>query len=276
MAFLKTSSFLLLLLLLCPGPSVQELSEFNYRINFVEEEGWAPFSPEISSPSNNNEEGETIIMTRHDGERFKCFLPALSPETDERDSHAPSPTIEALFTPLRHSCIYRIEAWWTYEICYSKSVSQFHQQGSERVAFSQLGVAQDELPDEDGARRKIYTEEGERMAYFERYTNGTLCDITNKPREVEVEFFCSPSARPAMVYGIRESSTCNYVITVGTSLLCPHPEFRVEDKAEHPITCKHLDNFHRDESSQELDIEPPPLLLQSEGELEEGKGQFMK
>jgi len=119
-------------------------------------------------------------------------------------------------------------------------------------------------------------------------------------REVEVEFFCSPSARPAMVYGIRvhipdlllcenwfsssfgahccsqESSTCNYVITVGTSLLCPHPEFRVEDKAEHPITCKHLDNFHRDESSQELDIEPPPLLLQSEGELEEGKGQFMK
>ena len=28
-------------------------------------------------------------------------------------------------------CMYRIEDWWTYELCYKRSVRQFHKEGNK-------------------------------------------------------------------------------------------------------------------------------------------------
>lgn len=36
-----------------------------------------------------------------------------------------------LLAPLDTLCLYRIEDWWTYELCYAKSVRQFHKEGDK-------------------------------------------------------------------------------------------------------------------------------------------------
>ncbi|GFY80806.1 ER lectin-like protein [Actinidia rufa] len=54
-----------------------------------------------------------------------------------------------------------------------------------------------------------------------QYTNGTMCDLTNRPRETEVRFVCSESR--TMISSITELSTCKYALTVQCPMLCKHP-----------------------------------------------------
>ncbi|XP_057495045.1 protein OS-9 homolog isoform X2 [Actinidia eriantha] len=54
-----------------------------------------------------------------------------------------------------------------------------------------------------------------------QYTNGTMCDLTNRPQETEVRFVCSESR--TMISSITELSTCKYALTVQCPMLCKHP-----------------------------------------------------
>jgi hypothetical protein len=111
--------------------------------------------------------------------------------------------------------LHQLEGWWTYEYCRGRWVQQFHQEGDERVAAFTLGLAPLEDPDvrhrplfpllslfwdrerrwysshsrarcvrvqEESARRRVETEEGSREVYSELHADGTICDITGKPR----------------------------------------------------------------------------------------------
>ncbi|KAF2611412.1 hypothetical protein F2Q70_00008299 [Brassica cretica] len=67
------------------------------------------------------------------------------------------------------------------------------------------------------------------------YTNGTTCDLTGTPREVEVRFVCAETR--AMVTSITELSTCKYALTVQCPTLCKHPLFQLEKPVSHTIHC---------------------------------------
>jgi protein OS-9 len=86
------------------------------------------------------------------------------------------------------------------------------------------------------------------------FTNGTPCDLTGEPRSTEVRFVCAPdsglsagtSSGEALsahfIESVKEPTTCHYVLTFGTPLICKHNAFRVEEAPVSHIRCRHLTN----------------------------------
>jgi hypothetical protein len=87
------------------------------------------------------------------------------------------------------------------------------------------------------------------------FTNGTPCDLTGEPRSTEVRFVCAPdsgagstSAATApgealaahFIESVKEPTTCHYVLTFGTPLICKHTAFRVEEPPVSHIRCRAL------------------------------------
>lgn len=63
-------------------------------------------------------------------EEYECFLPNLSskvsPEIDDLERPNPLELIYPLFA--QRSCTYRLESYWTYELCHGRFVRQFHEE----------------------------------------------------------------------------------------------------------------------------------------------------
>lgn len=159
------------------------------------------------------------------------------------------PAVEAL---LRKSgaggkgCVYAHTGWWTYEVCYGGTVTQYHVEYPDVVDALSLGVfdegataaaveprvpfldAQDMLP---GMVK--------RARYFKlSYTGGTHCegvkdeDAPNKPgrkvaRRSTVQYACSPDGLEHVM--VREPSACKYVITVFLPAMCSHAQFKLQE-----------------------------------------------
>lgn len=68
--------------------------------------------------------------------------------------------------------------------------------------------------------------EGKDVPYFQlNYTDGTLCDLNEKPRQTNVLYMCFDHVRNE-IYSIKEVSTCSYEAIIFTPLLCKHPLYR--------------------------------------------------
>uniref|UniRef100_A0A914VXM6 Endoplasmic reticulum lectin 1 n=1 Tax=Plectus sambesii TaxID=2011161 RepID=A0A914VXM6_9BILA len=76
--------------------------------------------------------------------------------------------------------------------------------------------------------------------YPVRYTQGTVCDITGKPRQTTVHYVCIVDAKN-QVYSLDEVSSCEYEVVVLTNRLCTHPSFEPDVPEEHDIACVPLD-----------------------------------
>ncbi|KAG6335197.1 hypothetical protein ID866_3891 [Astraeus odoratus] len=75
----------------------------------------------------------------------------------------------------------------------------------------------------------------------QRWGDGTYCDKTGKPREVEVQFHCSMTATDSILF-VREAKTCSYVLVVQTPRLCGEPGFksRLQTRDETLIRCRQI------------------------------------
>ena len=64
------------------------------------------------------------------------------------------------------------------------------------------------------------------MPYFSiKYTDGTMCDLTEIPRTTTVMYVCFQEGRHTL-YSIKEVLTCEYEIVILTNLLCEHPSYK--------------------------------------------------
>uniref|UniRef100_A0A671SBD0 Endoplasmic reticulum lectin n=1 Tax=Sinocyclocheilus anshuiensis TaxID=1608454 RepID=A0A671SBD0_9TELE len=83
----------------------------------------------LSTSGGLYKEDNYVIMTTAEKEKYKCLLPSLSSnqEDDMKEYSGPSPAelLEPLFK--QSSCSYRIESYWTYEVCHGKHVRQYHE-----------------------------------------------------------------------------------------------------------------------------------------------------
>ena len=46
-------------------------------------------------------------------------------------------------------CLYRVEEWWTFELCYKKHMRQFHKEQNQVVSEYSLGTFQEVEVDQD-------------------------------------------------------------------------------------------------------------------------------
>ncbi|KAG6878698.1 hypothetical protein C0993_011513 [Termitomyces sp. T159_Od127] len=75
----------------------------------------------------------------------------------------------------------------------------------------------------------------------QRWSDGTLCDKTHRPREVEVQFHCSKTMADTIRF-VKEAKTCSYVLVINTSRLCGEPGFKSyrDTSEENQIRCREI------------------------------------
>ncbi|KAK5677516.1 Protein OS-9 [Elasticomyces elasticus] len=181
-----------------------------------------------------------------------------------------------LLSAMQNSCVYFISGWWSYRFCYGGGVKQFHQLPPSRgvpvyppvedptVAGYMLGNYQTvegstgeevghekEASDVDRALdvsegskashtysgRGELVQRGESRYLVQRLDGGTTCDLTGKPRRIEVQFHCNPSTSDRISL-IKETSTCAYLMVIQTPRLCNDVAFLPPQKDQpNEISC---------------------------------------
>lgn len=97
---------------------------------------------------------------------------------------------------------------------------------------------------------------------------GGICDITNKPRTIEVLYKCDPDSLDAPnIVDTLEVTTCQYQMVISVPGLCKIPELRPHGDEEEitPITCKSIGKEVKDSPSVKFSEyneipEPQPKL----------------
>ncbi|KAM9364629.1 endoplasmic reticulum lectin 1 [Pholidichthys leucotaenia] len=232
--------------------------EIPFKINWPGAEFTLPSSGSLYHEDN------FVIMTTTEKEKYKCLLPTLTAgeEDDMKEYSGPGPgeLLESLFK--RSSCSYRIESYWTYEVCHGKHVRQYHEEKetTQKVNVQEyfLGnMAQksqstetaetDQVEEEKDAKPSSDTEvptkniEGQLTPYYSvEMGNGTPCGLRNsQPRSTSVLYICHPESKHEIL-SVDEVTTCEYEVVVLTPLLCAHPKYRFKSSPVNTIFCQAL------------------------------------
>ncbi|CZS92954.1 hypothetical protein WAI453_000739 [Rhynchosporium graminicola] len=154
-----------------------------------------------------------------------------------------------LLQELDGGCLYFVSGWWSYAFCYNNEITQFHQlppqpgkpllppQPDPSTKSFVLGRAKGKGPpskedewenaievpkkskaSEDSSRTGLQIK-GDTRYLVQKMEGGTTCDLTGKPRRVEVQFHCNPHVTDRIGY-IKEVTTCSYLLVIYTPRLC--------------------------------------------------------
>lgn len=203
------------------------------------------------------------------GQRFLCSIPRVhddddtlksnqTVEEDNRELARASDRGWALLKDMEGKCIYYISGWWSYSFCYNMGVRQFHQLPPGRnvptwppiedrtVQAYELGKFEKDGGNAETSEGKEIREQGlarletkgEMRYLVQNLGGGTTCDLTGKPRRIEIQFHCEPTMPADRITLIKETSTCQYLMVVSTPLLCNDVAFQPPQEARpYPITC---------------------------------------
>ncbi|CAG0912370.1 unnamed protein product [Notodromas monacha] len=197
---------------------------------------------------------EIIDINTREGESFKCVIPPMETETETSKDEYTGPNALELLEPLVHetSCSFRLESYWTYEVCHGKYVRQYHPDGKAaevqeyylgrwdadryKAEVAKLG----ESLKRDGPKIPLPTKkiDGMNVPYVEmNMTDGTLCDLRpGSARSVRVLYICYRQGQH-QIFSLEETRTCEYEVVVLSPLLCAHPDYRVRDRAHNDVSC---------------------------------------
>ncbi|KAF2850691.1 hypothetical protein T440DRAFT_489524 [Plenodomus tracheiphilus IPT5] len=203
-----------------------------------------------------------------------------------------------LLEGMRGNCIYYLSGWWSYSFCYTDEVKQFHQLPPSRgvpiyppvedtsVHSYVLGrYPKREKSDNVGAPKTLGSEQGSKEAFddegnqhedkglevprletkggsrymVQRLSGGTECDLTGKPRKIDVQFHCNPQSADRIAM-IKETSTCSYLMIIDTPRLCRDAAFQPpQENLAHPVTCHPVIPDSQFDSWTAARIEPEPV-----------------
>ena len=212
-------------------------------------------------------ENGVIEMMTVNNEKYKCILPELSGKDDEfsKKQYGGLSGFELIQTLFQlSSCSYRIESYWTYELCHGKHLRQYHESKELSLKKPQileffLGVYKPSTDKKEVVMTEESTSEAESRAEDDKLqietrriesidlpffpinmTDGTVCELTNKPRKTKILYVCQPEGR-GEIYELKETSTCEYEVIVLTSVLCSHPDFKPKTPPVSTISCHAVD-----------------------------------
>ncbi|XP_019550340.3 endoplasmic reticulum lectin 1 isoform X1 [Aedes albopictus] len=201
-------------------------------------------------------EDEEIVVSTSNKEKYKCIIPSIAPKELDGEIQYSGPSPIDLLVPLfTHSCSYRIESYWTYEVCHGNYIKQYHEERHEKTSKLQeyyLGKwdkqktanlkAQYEKSEAEGEKMKYKKIDGLNLPYLElEMDSGTVCDLNGEPRVTKVLYVCYLHGKNE-VYSLKETSTCNYEIIILTPMLCGHPKYKPQDNEENKVNCYPLGN----------------------------------
>lgn len=186
-----------------------------------------------------------------------------------------------LLQELEGDCLYFVSGYWSYAFCYNNELTQFHQlppqpgkpmippQRDPSTKQFVLGRAKaKEVARADGSGNQVdvrnsagkahdppKTElqvKGDTRYLVQKMEGGTTCDLTGKPRRVEVQFHCNPHVTDRIGY-IKEVTTCSYLLVVYAPRLCNDVAFMPQkEKKANSITCRIVVPSDEIESRTEL------------------------
>lgn len=99
----------------------------------------------------------------------------------------------------------------------------------------------------------VLNEESPEESYVSfRFYNGSLCDLNQKPREIEIRVSCPPKDKPKSdvnvinlphhISQVLEPVSCEYILRFQSEYLCSLPQFQKKEKvAKNVIDCYPLD-----------------------------------
>lgn len=155
-------------------------------------------------------------------------------------------------------CSYRIESYWTYEICHGHYIKQYHEEREGKVSKLQeyyLGKWNKHKTDvllekektsgnrSNDTQLKYKKVLSMNLPYVEvEMSDGTVCDLTNKPRVTRVLYVCYTNGKNE-VFSLKETMSCNYEVIILTSVLCNHPKYKPEETTINVINCGAVYSF---------------------------------
>jgi protein OS-9 len=216
---------------------------------------------------------EEYQILQQNGRAYFCTIPLVKPmeinQTEETPSaedeqkelaRATDKGRELLQGMEGGQCLFYTTGWWTYSFCYNSQARQFHalspgatggrvwppQEDPTTPAyvlgkFDSKKAADPAAPDAN--RRTDLAElqtKAETSYLVQRLDGGTPCDLTGKPRKVDVEFHCNPQLTDRIGW-IKETATCAYLMIIYTPRLCNDVAFvPPKESRAHPITCQQM------------------------------------
>jgi len=173
-----------------------------------------------------------------------------------------------LLKEMEGNCMFYISGWWSYSFCYNTNVKQFHQlpPGQGAPIFPPIedpatpsyvlgkfptdmifppskqvsdGSSTNSNPSEKSSITSLQAK-GEVRYLVQKLSGGTTCDLTGRPRKIEIQFHCHPQSADRIAW-IKEISTCSYLMVVYTPRLCNDAAFLPpRENRANPITCREV------------------------------------
>lgn len=228
---------------------------------------------------------ETYELVNDAPFRYLCSVPVIAPppvlnrtatelakaEEARELSRATAKGWE-LMSGLDGTCMYFTSGWWSYSFCYGKAVVQYHalpgrpgeapvrdensleyvlgRSHNLRTPRDRAGDPQhdDQTTSLTPPNSQLQTK-GESRYLSQRLEDGTICDLTGRPRTVEIQYHCSPGATADRIGWIKEVTTCTYLMVVYTPRLCSDMAFQPpKETRAHPIRCRPIASTDEEES----------------------------
>ena len=200
------------------------------------------------------------------GRPYLCTVPRVVLRTNETEESAGLETEHDLVAAADRGwqllkdmegqqCLYYTTGWWSYMFCYNSYVKQYHAvaltpQGRQWPPPEDPNTPSYILGSYDSVMKSPEVKglpqpkmgdlqtQSETTFLVQKLEGGTPCDLTGKPRKVEVQYHCSPGT-PDRIGWIKETATCAYQMVVYTSRLCNDVVFQPPKEAHlHKIHCE--------------------------------------
>ncbi|KAL5895053.1 Protein OS-9 [Pyricularia oryzae] len=185
-----------------------------------------------------------------------------------------------LLNKLNGQCLYYTAGYWSYSFCYNRNVIQYHalppgtrsgppvrderepeyvlgralpqtphgQQAGKSLGDKDHGKEQAVLKQDDKGVSKNAAQpntelviKGDQRYLVQRLDSGTVCDLTGRPRTIEIQYHCALGTTVDRIGWIKEVTTCSYLMMVQTPRLCEDVAFLPPKQTRaHPISCRQI------------------------------------
>ncbi|KAH6680057.1 glucosidase II beta subunit-like protein-domain-containing protein [Plectosphaerella plurivora] len=210
--------------------------------------------------------------------KYLCSVPVLEPaapynetaselakQEEARELARASAAGWELLSELEGTCLYFMSGWWSYSFCYNRQIVQFHAlpmmpngkppvrdpktmefvlgraakaNTKQKKQKKQQQTDADATPGKPAVTTDLQVK-GDQRYLMQRLDGGTICDLTNRERTIEVQYHCVPGMKGDRIAWIKEVTTCAYLMVVNTPRLCNDVAFLPPSQTTaNPITCR--------------------------------------